>query len=170
MLYKEVTQLNDEVMELIEKLQNPELTAEEQNILTEKLNAVAVARDYMEEQNCEMLCKAHQNCIADNEAIDMEIKRLMARKKSNNTAIEWYEKCLLEAVQAHDGKFTAGTFVIGTRKSTTVNVDEAIFNDDRFKTIKTEVKIDKMALKAALKDGESIEGAELIEKQNIAIK
>lgn len=168
-LYKEVQQLNDEVMALIEALNNNP-TPEERQELCDKLVAVAEARDYMQEQNCEEMCKARQNCIADNDAIDTEIKRLMAKKATNTRAIEFYENELMRAVEMHGGKFNAGTFTVGTRKSTVVVVDETIFNDDRFKVTKTEVKIDKMALKTALKEGEAIKGAELVDKQNIAIK
>lgn len=168
-LYKEVQQLNDEVMALIEAISNTQDTTEIQE-LSEKLVAVAEARDYMQEQNCEMICKARQNCLADNEAIDAEIKRLQTRKTNNKKAIEFYENELLHAVELHGGKFMAGTFSIGTRKSTSVVVDEVMFNDDRFKTEEVVVKIDKMAIKAALKEGEVIAGAELVDKQNIAIK
>ena len=168
-LYKEVQQLNDEVMALIEALNNNP-TPEETQELSEKLVAVAEARDYMQDQNCEEVCKARQNCIADNDAIDAEIKRLQTRKKCNNEAISFYENELLRAVEMCGGKFMAGTFSIGTRKSTQVIVDESIFNDDRFKSEQVTIKIDKMGIKAALKDGEVIAGAQLVDKQNIAIK
>ncbi|MBO4726107.1 MAG: siphovirus Gp157 family protein [Clostridia bacterium] len=168
-LYKEVQQLNDEVMALIEALNNNP-TPEETQELSEKLVAVAEARDYMQDQSCEEICKARQNCMADNEAIDAELKRLQARKANNKKAIEFYENELLRAVELRGGKFMAGTFSIGTRKSTVVVVDETIFNDDRFKSEEVTIKIDKMAIKAALKDGEVIAGAELVDKQNIAIK
>ena len=42
------------------------------------------------------------------------------------------------------------------------------FNDERFTSY--EPKVDKMSLKQALKDGEEIPGATLVERQNIQIK
>lgn len=169
MLYKEVAQLNDEVMAIIQQI-NSTTDPTEQAELAEKLQLVAEARDDLDNKNSEMLCKARQNCIADNEALKMEIKRLQTKLKYNENAMEYFEGKLLEAVNNHGGKFVAGTFNVGTRKSTAVVVDETVFNDARFETQVVTTKIDKMAIKAALKDGEVIEGAELVENINLSIR
>lgn len=169
MLYKEVQALNDAVMDLIETISQ---TTDENElaILSNKLNTIAAARDEMQEQRYEMLCKARQSCLAEIEALEAEVKRLTKRITTNKNAIDFYENQLLEGVKEKGGKFNAGTFIVGTRKSTSVIVDEELFHDERFQTYQEIRKIDKMGIKAALKNGEQINGAELLEKESISIR
>lgn len=169
MLYKEIQSLNDAVMEIIDQISQ---TTDETElaILSTKLNTIAAARDEMKEQRYEMLCKARQSCLAEIEALEAEIKRLSKRVTINKNAIDFYENQLMDGIKENGGKFNAGTFIVGTRKSTSVVVDEDVFCDERFQIYQEIRKIDKMGVKAALKNGEHINGAELLEKESISIR
>jgi hypothetical protein len=67
-------------------------------------------------------------------------------------------------------KVTSPTLNLSFRKSESVEVDlvEALSND--FKITKTTVTADKTAIKKAIKQGENITGARLVEKLNLQIK
>lgn len=65
-------------------------------------------------------------------------------------------------------KFKSDRVNISYRKSEVVELAHD-FNDPRF-LVPQEPKIDKAGVKKALKDGEDIKGAMLIERQNIQIK
>jgi hypothetical protein len=67
-------------------------------------------------------------------------------------------------------KLTSPTLTLSLRKSESVEVDlvEGLSND--FKIVKTTVTADKVAIKQAIKQGENITGARLVEKLNLQIK
>lgn len=101
--------------------------------------------------------------------IDDEIKRLQAMKKVNNRIVDNLKYRLLEAVKMF-GDFTVGLQKFGTRKSTQVKVDiETNALPKEFKTIKVTESPNKTAIKDAIKRGENIKGAELIEVLNLKI-
>lgn len=170
MLYKEVATLDTQVMNLIMQLHSTEDEIERVEI-AEKLTVIAEARDELKIQHLEMVCKARQNRIAENEGLDAEIKRMKVQKDYNDKAIEFYESSLSQALAENDNEpFNAGTFKVSSRKSQSLFVDEEVFNDERFQTIVETKKIDKNAIKAALKEGEEIVGVELITNQNLQVK
>ena len=118
----------------------------------------------------ERLAKVRANKEASVAGIDAEIKRLQARKERMNKTIEWVEGYIHNLLKASgEKKIEAGNFVISTRKSQSLYL-EADFNNPEYMRTKTTVEPDKLAIKAALKDGAVIEGAALTTKENISIK
>ncbi len=106
---------------------------------------------------------------ARNLQIDSEIKRLQAMKKSNDRITTNLKSRLLEAVKMF-GSFEVGLQKFGTRKSVQVILDiETNKLDKEFKTITVKESPNKKAIKDAIKRGESIKGAELIEVLNLKI-
>lgn len=107
---------------------------------------------------------------AFNTLIDNEIKRLQALKKQNNNVIERLKDNLLMAVKTF-GAFQVGTNKFGSRKSTSVFVEEDKINSlpKKYKTIKVTESPDKKAIGEALKAGKKINGCRLIENQNLKI-
>lgn len=104
-----------------------------------------------------------------NTRIDDEIKRLQAMKKANNNLILRLKDNLLNAVKLF-GKFEVGLTKFGTRKSQQVIVNvNANELDKEFKTIKVTETPNKKAIKDAIKAGESVEGCELIDVENLKI-
>ena len=103
-----------------------------------------------------------------NDLIDDEIKRLQGLKKRNNTLVSNLKSRLLAAVKLF-GDFESGTNKFGTRKSSTVEVDNVNALPKKYKTINVTEQADKKALKEAIKRGEEIEGVSIVEHRNLKI-
>ena len=103
-----------------------------------------------------------------NNAIDDEIKRLQALKKNNDTIISRLKDNLLNAVKTF-GEFEAGFNKFGTRKSSSVIVDDVNQLPKEYKNVKVTESADKAAIKKALKNGVDIEGCYIQDNQNLKI-
>lgn len=110
-----------------------------------------------------------KNLIAEKDAIKNEMKALAERAEAKEKKAEQLKAFLNYALEGQ--KFETAKVAISYRKSVSVNlVNEEAITDNRFIRIVENRSIDKIALKEALKSGEKVEGAELVEKQNIQIK
>jgi vacuolar-type H+-ATPase subunit I/STV1 len=103
-----------------------------------------------------------------NSQIDEEIKRLQAMKKRNNTLVTNLKNRLLDAVKLF-GDFESNLSSFGTRKSSSVEVENVNALPKEFKVIKVTEQADKAALKKAIKEGKEIEGVSIVEKLNLKI-
>lgn len=103
-----------------------------------------------------------------NSQIDEEIKRLQAMKKRNNNLVSNLKNRLLDAVKLF-GDFESGLSKFGTRKSSSVEVENVNALPKEFKVIKVTEQADKSALKKAIKEGQEIEGVSIVEKLNLKI-
>ncbi len=103
-----------------------------------------------------------------NSQIDEEIKRLQAMKKRNNNLVSNLKNRLLDAVKLF-GDFESGLSKFGTRKSSSVEVENVNALPKEFKVIKVTEQADKSALKKAIKEGHEIEGVSIVEKLNLKI-
>ncbi len=103
-----------------------------------------------------------------NTQIDDEIKRLQAMKKRNNNLVTNLKNRLLDAVKLF-GDFESGLSKFGTRKSSSVEVENVNALPKEFKVIKVTEQADKSALKKAIKEGQEIEGVSIVEKLNLKI-
>ena len=115
-----------------------------------------------------------KNLLADVEAYEKEIATFVARKKAAENKIESLKNYLAYALNGE--KFSTTKCAVSYRKSQAADItDEAEFktwavtNRPDLLTIQ-EPKINKSEIKRCLKDGESIPGAALVERQNIQIK
>ena len=99
------------------------------------------------------------------EALKKEKMAIAKRQQIAENEAERMKQYLIYCLGGTKWESVAGK--ISYRKSETVEVDEN-FNDERF--IKYEPKISKSEIKDALKNGEEISGARLVENQNIQIK
>lgn len=107
------------------------------------------------------------NDTAELKAVDEQIKKFMARKKSLSSTIEYFKSQLTHEL---DGKgMKEAEFTISYRRSESVEVAEGSDLPPEF-LVQSEPRIDKAGLKKALKAGAVIEGVSLVEKQNIQIK
>lgn len=118
---------------------------------------------------------AYLEVIKDREAYinnaKEEIKRLEAIVKTNDNLVKRLKDNLLTAVKTF-GSFEVGFVKFGTRKSTSVNVQEDMVNQlpNEYKTIKVTESANKTAIKKALQEGIEIDGCRLIENENLSIK
>lgn len=112
-----------------------------------------------------------KNLTAEAEAIRAEEKSLAARRQSKEKTIERLKANISASMQAFGEKKKETAKVVFTfRKSEVVEVAEGANLPDEYITVKTVTSPDKTALKAALKAGAHIEGASLVERQNLQIK
>lgn len=112
-----------------------------------------------------------KNLTAEAKAIREEEKSLAERRKSNENKAESLEKYLDRALNGD--KFSTAKVAISYRKSNAVEItDEESFikTADVAYIVPQAPKIDRKAISDALKAGAVIEGATLIERNNIQIK
>jgi len=130
----------------------------------DRLNALEMARD----EKIENIGCWIKNLTSDAEALSRESKNMKARADAAERKAESLKGYLTWALDGQ--KFSTPKVAISWRKSTKVNItDEESIPDDYASLVLTR-KIDKAELKKALKAGEEIDGAELVEGNNIQIK
>ena len=152
--------------ELDEAIRNFELEIDEET--GEVLNAEDLDNLEMErETKIESVGLWVKNLEAEKEAVKAEKDRFAQREKVLGNKIERLKGWLSYALQGE--KFTTPRLVVSYRKSESVNITNESAIDDKYCDISVVRKPNKTALKKALKDGEEIVGAELVEKQNIQI-
>ena len=107
------------------------------------------------------------NAAADVKAYEEQEKKFAARKKAAKATVEWAKETLAREL---DGKkMKEAEFSISYRKSEAVEVADEAAVPNEFRIPQPD-KIDRAALKAALKNGAVIAGAQIVERQNIQIR
>ena len=138
-----------------------EITPEVEEALTiNKSELVAKSKGYLE------FIGSQESLVT---RIDAEIKRLTALKKARNTLVSKLKEKLLDAVKMY-GDYDAGLYNIGTRKSQSVEITDLDQLPKEFRVIKITDQPDKAKIKAAIKGGKEIPGAQLNENLNLKIK
>ena len=107
------------------------------------------------------------NAAADVKAYDEQEKKFAARKKAAKATVAWAKETLARELAGQ--KMKEPEFSISYRKSEAVEVADEVAVPDEFRIPQPD-KIDRAALKAALKNGAVIAGAQIVERQNIQIK
>nr|DAH73565.1 MAG TPA: resistance protein [Caudoviricetes sp.] len=108
-----------------------------------------------------------KNLKSDAVALDAEEKAFKARKDAAKRKAEQLSKYLADVLNGE--KVTGTDFAISWRKSTAVNVLDEKALPPTF-LVPQPPKVDKTGISKALKSGETVSGAELIERQNMTIK
>lgn len=109
------------------------------------------------------------NLQSQNQRIDEEMKRLQQLRRRNAQVLEFLQKGLVEAVNEF-GTIRTGTHTIGMRQSDECVIEDADKIPDRFKTVKLDIQVDKLAVKRAIKSGEDVPGAYLQRNQHPVIR
>ena len=108
---------------------------------------------------------------ADIDTIDAEIKRLQAAKKQREKATEYLKERIKHAMELFQIEEIKTPLVkINFRKSETVEVENVNSLPMAYKTVKVVETADKVAIKAALKDGADIIGCSIATHRNLQIK
>lgn len=103
--------------------------------------------------------------------IDEEIKALQKRKKVAQNKADRLRKYVANFLIFKDiKKFETARNKLSFRKSTSVNILDVSAIPQKFITEEVVKKISKTDIKTALKNGEFVDGAELLEKNNLVIK
>lgn len=108
-----------------------------------------------------------KNLLSDAKAIKEERENLYARQKACENKAASLKEYLLRALGGH--KFKTAKVSISYRRSESVEVQDLNEIPEKFLKYK-EPEVDKTAVKAELKNGHTVPGAMLIEKQNIQIR
>jgi len=139
--------------------------------LTPQLEAMLVINQDQLQAKAGNYAKVIANIQSDSDAIDQEIKRLKAMKDSKDRAITRLKDALREAMLVSTiDKIESPLFKLSLRRSESVEVDIVEALPSQFVNIKNVVTADKVAIKEAIKRGENITGARIIENFNLQIK
>ena len=115
--------------------------------------------------------KVIANYQAESDAIDQEIKRLKAMKDSREKKIELLKESVKKAMLLSGiEKVESQLFKLSVRRSEAVEVDLVEALPNAFLNVKNVVTADKVAIKEAIKRGENVIGARLVENFNLQIK
>lgn len=122
------------------------------------------------DEKIESYCKVIKQLQNDAEMFKGEIDRLTARKKTAENAVERMKGALLTFLQASgQEKAKAGTFSVSTATTQSVEiVDETVI--PCIYLVEQPPKISKDAIKKALKSGEKVNGAKLIDNKGVRIR
>lgn len=109
-----------------------------------------------------------KNMSSDSEALKNEIQALSLRKKSIDNKIERLKDYLQSNVSGK--KFKDAQCEISWRPSESVEIIDETALPEHLIRVKVEKSPDKTAIKKAIKAGENVEAARIIESLNIQIK
>lgn len=156
-------EITQEALYLSTLLETEELTPElEEALIINQDQLQAKAVNY---------AKVIANYQAESDAIDQEIKRLKAMKESREKKIEWLKESVKKAMLVSGiEKVESPLFKISVRRSESVEVDLVEALPNAFQNVKNVVTADKVAIKEAIKRGENVTGARLVENFNLQIK
>ena len=108
----------------------------------------------------------------DVDIIDVEIARLEAIRNSRKNALDRLKTNLKGAMELYGiVELKSPTMKVSFRKSESVVVNDLSQLEERFIKVSPPVKTaDKVAIKQAIKDGEDVQGAEIVINNNLTIK
>lgn len=158
-----------EITEAIENFDYTKFIDEETGEFDEQgFNEAINSLEQEKESKIESIGLLIKNLKAEADAIASEVKSLQARKQQKDKQIEWWKNYL--SINLNGEKFETSKVSLSFRKSVAVNVidEQAIPNE--YITQEIVSKVNKTEIKKALKNGIEINGAELVENQNIQIK
>lgn len=121
-------------------------------------------------EKVESYCKIIKQFQSEAEMFNNEIDRLNARKKTACNAVERMKNALLTFLQqSGQDKMKAGLFAVSTSTTQAVQItnEKAI---PCIYLVEQPPKIDKIGIKNALKAGEEVSGAELINNLGVRIR
>ena len=156
-------EITQEAQYLAVLLETEELTAElEEALIINQNQLQAKAVNY---------AKVIANFQAESDSIDQEIKRLKAMKESRDKKVEWLKESVKKAMLVSGiEKVESPLFKLSVRRSEAVEVDVVEALPSAFQNVKNVVTADKVAIKEAIKRGEFVMGARIIENFNLQIK
>ena len=156
-------EITQEAQYLAVLLETEELTAELEE-------ALIINQDQLQTKAVNY-AKVITNYQAESDAIDQEIKRLKAMKDSREKKIEWLKESVKKAMLVSGiEKVESPLFKLSVRRSEAVEVDVVEALPSAFQNVKNVVTADKVAIKEAIKRGEFVMGARIIENFNLQIK
>lgn len=158
--------ISSRFLDLFEKAEEGELTQEE---IQEQGQALA-----LELKNKSVSVVGYTRTLeAQENALNDEIERLTELKKrvsKRKESFKGYVKTCMENLGLQKIETAIGTISIAKNPKSVEIYDESLV-DEKFKKQKVTITVDKTAIKAALENGENVQGVKLIEdKTTLRIK
>lgn len=139
-------------------------------ITPEQELALTINKDQLQSKS-ESYAYVIKQMDAECDIIDLEIKRLQQAKKVRENTVERLKATLSNAMQLFEvDEIKTPLIKLNFRKSESVVVYDTNSLPQMYKTIKVTETPDKAKIKEAIKQGETVVGAELVINQNLQIK
>ena len=143
-----------------------DLTPEQREAMDEYLNDLAG----QESDKVDAFAAFIKEQTARAEYLKSEAQRIAAKGRSIERRLDGLKAHYLHIMQAHGLSRVAGsTYTLSTRKSSRVDVPDVSALPDAYKVTKTEASPDRKAIAAAIKAGEAVPGASLVEGVSLQI-
>lgn len=164
-LYKIDNELNVAIEMMLDSID--EETGEVDENLAKAVDELQVER----RQKLEAIGCYIKNLEAEEAAIKEEMSALKARAESKSRSVERLKEYVANSLLAvNEMKFESPKVAFSFRKSEKVEITDISKIPTEFLRTKTTVDADKIALKAVMKEGTVVDGAQLVLKQNLQIK
>jgi hypothetical protein len=143
----------------------------EEDELTPELENELVINQQELQVKAENYAYAIKSLEIDVDAIDNEMKRLKGLKDAKNNAIDRMKGAVVNAFQIYGiTEVKSATLKLSLRRSEAVEVVNIDQLPESLTTVKKTVSADKVKIKEAIKSGQNVEGANLIENYSLQIK
>ena len=154
-------QMTEETKALYEMLENGDI---DEQVFADTVEAIGV------EDKINSYCQVIKQLTADADMFADEEKRVKERKQAAKNNAERMKKSLLDFLKiTGQDKVKTGTFTVARSTSKSVSINDESLIPAEFK-IEQSPKIDKTAIKNAIKDGQSVPGAEICENEGVRIR
>jgi hypothetical protein len=139
--------------------------------LTPQLEEALVINQDQLQSKAGNYAKVIANIQSDSDSIEYEIKRLKAMKETKDRSINRLKEALRYAMLVSGiEKIESDLFKISLRRSEAVEVDVLESLPNEFVNVKNVITADKIAIKEAIKRGEYVIGARIVENFSLQIK
>lgn len=160
---KTLFEITQEVIELASLLEEGDLTPELEAQL-------AITREELDSK-AENYVKVIRQVEGDISVIDAEIKRLQAIKEGKGKVVNRMKEALSTAMTVFKvDKIETSLMKLSFRKSESVEILDENLIPEQYKISRVVINPDKILIKKLIKSGESVPGAEVVEKLNLQIK
>lgn len=128
--------------------------------------------EYNTEFKLENIVKLIRNMEAETTAYETEISRMKKKQATIINHVNYIKEHLVKPMleRRDDNKLKAGVFSVSLRKSQAVKILDEKLLTGKYLTPVFSTKIDKKLIKADIKEGLEVAGAELVDNKSIQIK
>ena len=122
-----------------------------------------------QEDETEQLALYVKNLRAQSSQIEAEINALKTRNNSKKRRIESISRLLLQTLQTSGKRrYETARVALGLRESESVEITD--IGKITTPYLRIDISADKSAIKQTIKNGQEVEGAALVKRQNLQIK
>lgn len=165
-----MAEIQDDIGQVLAEWENPDLSTEKLEELEARL-AVLIESQTVKVDGIAQYFKM-QTAMAD--ACKEEAKRLNQKAKSIEARLDWLRYHYLMTMKQHGiQKIKGDAYTLSIRKSQAVRIDDMELlqkEAPKFVVEKVEYSPNKIAIKEAIKSGDTVPGASLVENESLQIR